>query len=144
MKIEAKIIIDIEASTEADALAGAEKALAVMGEVQSVRKATETRTSRQNRALHLYFRLLADELNLSGKDMKHVIRTAISWSPYAVKQYLWLPLQKARLGKKSTTELTTDEIDKIYDEINRIIGERTGVSVPFPSIESLTYEGVVE
>jgi hypothetical protein len=32
-----------------------------------------------------------------------------------VKEYLWRPLQKAILGKQSTTELTTKEIDKVFD-----------------------------
>lgn len=105
--------------------------------VISVEKMSKPRTSKQNKALHLYFGILAEALNDSGQDMKHVIRTEISWSPYSVKEYLWRPLQKHILGKESTTELTTDEIDKIYDQMNRIIGERTGVYVPFPSMESL-------
>lgn len=34
----------------------------------------QKRTDRQNRALHLWFTMLADELNAAGYDMKKVIR----------------------------------------------------------------------
>lgn len=101
-----------------------------------------TRTLKQNSSLHLYFTLLADELNSAGYDMKKTIRQEVDipWNAYSIKEYLWRPLQEAQLGKKSTTELTTTEIDQIYDTLNRVIGERTGVSVAFPSIESLEAE----
>lgn len=99
----------------------------------------EQRTGKQNNALHLYFTLLADEMNSAGYDMKKVIRQEVDipWNTYSVKEYLWRPVQEAQLGKKSTTKLTKDEIDKIYDTVNRVIGERTGIHVPFPSIEAL-------
>lgn len=89
--------------------------------------------------------MLADELNAAGYDMKKTVRQTmdIPWSPYNVKEFLWRPVQEAQLGKKSTTQLTTDEIDKIYDVINKAIGERTGVHVPFPSIERMMDEYVV-
>lgn len=108
----------------------------------TIEKWTKKRTDAQNRALHLYFTLLAESLNLAGYDMRKVIRpdVEISWSPISVKEYLWRPIQKEILGKKSTTQLTTEEIDKIYDQINRIIGERTGVYVNFPNIEDLFLE----
>jgi hypothetical protein len=46
-------------------------------------------------------------------------------------------VQESQLGKKSTAQLKTDEIDKVYETINRVIGERTGVHVAFPSIDSM-------
>ena len=93
------------------------------------------RTSQQNRSLHLYFTLLADELNASGYDMRKTLQESIDipWSPSSIKSFLWKPVQEAMLEKESTTELTTKDIDMIYDVINKTIGERTGVHVPFPS-----------
>lgn len=95
------------------------------------------RTEAQNNAMHLWFTQLADALNLAGWDMKKVIRVDIPWSPYSIKENLWRPLQNAMFGKDSTTQLTTDEVTKIYEVINREIGNRTGVTIPFPSIEEL-------
>jgi hypothetical protein len=135
MKIEATVLIDIDGD-EAPAIKTAATLLS-MYEIVEIKKYQKPRTIKQNRALHVYFTQLAQELNESGQDMKQVIRVPISWSAYSVKEHLWKPLQKAMLGKDSTTELTTDEIDKVYDNMNRIIGERTGVYVPWPSIESL-------
>lgn len=97
------------------------------------------RTALQNRSLHLMFRLLADELNNAGLDMRTVLKPEIhiDWNPQTVKEYLWRPVQLAQLGKESTTELTTKEIDQIFDTINRHLGEKFGLHADFPSIESL-------
>jgi len=105
----------------------------------SVEYVKSKRTLRQNDSLHLYFSLLSQELNAGGWDMKKVIRQEVDipWSPQTVKEYLWRPLQKAQLDKKSTTELETTDIDLIYDTLNRVIGERTGVFIPFPSLDSM-------
>lgn len=111
------------------------------GEQITITIEDKKRTDRQNNSLHLYFQLLADELNAGGFDMRKVIREGIDipWSAYNVKEQLWRPVQEAQLGKESTTKLTTKEIDVIYDTVNRVIAERTGVHVAFPSIENINY-----
>ena len=100
------------------------------------------RTLTQNRALHKYFELLAQALNDAGYDMKKTIRKDIdiSWSPITIKEYLWKPFLKGYKLKTSTTQMTTKDIDKIYDMVNKVVGERTGVFVGFPSIEQLMLE----
>lgn len=97
------------------------------------------RTLKQNRALHLYFTLLANALNDAGFDMKKTIREDIDirWSGKMVKELLWRPIQKVHLRKHSTTRLKKDDIDKIYDILNKAIGERTGVFVEFPNEDYL-------
>lgn len=98
------------------------------------------RTITQNKALHLLFTMLADELNTGGLDMKTVFKrkpeVAIPWDGEAVKKYLWRPIQQAQLDKKSTTQLTTVEIDKVFDTLNRFLGEAFGISMDFPSVEA--------
>jgi hypothetical protein len=98
-------------------------------------KAHKERTKLQNRALHLYFTLLADELNGSGADMKVVLKPEIQipWDGKSIKEFIWRPVQKAALGKESTTELRTNELQTVWEIINRHIGEAHGVHVPFPS-----------
>lgn len=104
------------------------------------------RTTQQNRALHLYFQMVADELNKAGLDMRVVLKPEIDipWSKQSVKEFLWRPVQKAYLGKRSTTELTTTDIDAIYDTLNRHLSSRLGefgTHIPFPSLETLeTYD----
>lgn len=97
------------------------------------------RTDKQNRSLHLYFTQLAEILNDAGLDMRKTLKPEIEipWSGKSIKEYLWRPIMKAQLNKESTTELTTKEIDEVFDVINRLLGEKFGLHIDFPSIESL-------
>lgn len=101
------------------------------------------RTTQQNKALHVYFRLLADTLNEAGLDQRKVLKPSIDipWDAKSIKEQLWRPIQNAQIHKKSTKDLETTEIDKIYDTLNRHLSEKFGVSVPFPSEEELFYGG---
>lgn len=102
----------------------------------------KTRTSRQNRALHLMFDQLAKELNEAGLDMRKTLKPTIDipWSGDTVKEYLWRPVQQAQVQKKSTTDLTTREIDEVFETINRHLGTKFGLYMAFPSIETLMQE----
>jgi len=102
-------------------------------------KTYPVRTNQQNRALHVLFNLLAEELNEHGLDMKKTLKPEVDipWNPVTVKEYLWRPIQQAQLHKTSTKDLTTKEIDEVFDTINKHLGERLGIHVPFPSIEEL-------
>ena len=97
------------------------------------------RTTRQNSALHLMFTQLADELTKAGLDMKKTLKPEIDirWTPENIKEYMWRPIQVALLNKKSTTELTTREIDQVFDIICKHLGEKFGITIEFPSIETL-------
>lgn len=114
----------------------------MQGEVViSIESTEHKRTPTQNDSLHLWFTQVADILNESGLDMRALIRPEvdISWTCYTVKTHLWKPLQEIMLGKKSTTELDKkEEINLIYDNLNRIIAKRTKGKIalpPFPSID---------
>jgi hypothetical protein len=94
-----------------------------------------SRTLQQNKAMHKYFRSLADALNAAGLDMKKVLKPHIDipWTPESVKRQLWIPVQEAMLEKDSTTALETHEVDKIYKTMSRHLSEKFGVNVEFPS-----------
>jgi len=96
------------------------------------------RTEQQNRAMHLYFERVAEALNDGGFTVHMVLqqKVDIDWNPYAVKELLWRPAQQVILQKTSTTELRKQEdIDKVFNHLNRHLGEKFGVHVPFPSYE---------
>jgi hypothetical protein len=99
-------------------------------------------TRQQQKAMHLWMKQVAEELNEAGLDMKKVLRPSIdiSWTDKSIKEYLWRPVQYALLHKKSTTILTRKEIDIVWEELNRFLGEKHGIHVPFPCIESLINE----
>ena len=94
-------------------------------------------TPQQRKALELYFRLLADKLNESGLDQRKVLKPSVEipWNHDSIKNQLWGPIQKAQINKESTTELEKKEIDIIYDTLNRHLGEKFGIHVPFPNDE---------
>lgn len=94
------------------------------------------RTKLQNRAMHLAFTLLADELNNAGLDMKKVLKVDIPWTPKTVKEFLYRPVMRAMLNKESTTELDTKEISDVWEVLTRELAEKKGVNaIPFPSQE---------
>lgn len=97
------------------------------------------RTKQQNKALHVLFQMYANQLNEAGLDMRKTLKPGVEipWGPVAIKEFLWRPIQEAQLGKHSTTELTTVEIDAVFDTINKHLGERFGLHVAFPSVEEL-------
>jgi len=102
-------------------------------------KKEKNRTISQNRALHKYFEMLAQELTNAGLDMRKTLKPTVEipWSGATVKEYLWRPIMKAQLNKESTTEMTTKEIDQVFDTINLHLSTKFGISVQFPSIDEL-------
>lgn len=102
----------------------------------------QRRTQRQNRALHKLFEMLAQNLSDAGLDMRKTLSPGIEipWTAASVKEYLWRPVQKAQLNKTSTTELTTKEIDEVFDTLNRHLGQKFSLHVPFPSIEDVIHD----
>jgi len=106
-----------------------------------IKKHKNTRTQRQNRAMHKLFRELSQQMNEQGLTLQQVLRTDVEtmMTPKLVKEVIWRPVQKAMYGKESTTQLTTDEVDKVFDVINKHLGKH-GIHVPFPSIETLMEE----
>ena len=101
------------------------------------------RTTQQNRALHKWFALLAEQLNLAGYDIKKTLSQNIEhpWTPTLIKELLFRPTMKSYMSKLSTTKLTTKEIDPILDVITKYLGENLGLDCPpFPSIDQLMLE----
>ena len=97
------------------------------------------RTLRQNRALYKLFQLLSDKLNDAGLDLHHTLREDIEipWTPILVKELLWKKVQQAMTKKESTTDVSSHEIDMVFGVLNRHLGEKFGIVIEFPSIETL-------
>ena len=99
-------------------------------------KNMDTRTIKQNASMYLYFTMIATQLNKRGHriDPKGL---NIDWSPIRVKELIWKEFQKVVLGKESTKLLDRQELTKVYDYMNRYLGERFGFNVEFPNKEQL-------
>lgn len=96
------------------------------------------RTLQQNKALHKLFDLLAQAFNEAGYDVKPLPKEKfdIPWTGVLVKELIWRPIMQAMTEKFSTTELDRMEIDQIYEVINKNLGEKLGIHVPFPCDET--------
>lgn len=105
-------------------------------------KQVKKRTLAQNRALHLWFAQLAQTLNEQGMTIQKTLQATadVEWNGTTIKELLFRPLMKAQLMKDSTTELTTKEIDEVFDTISKYLGENIGVHQSFPSIETMLLE----
>jgi hypothetical protein len=102
-----------------------------------------TRTLTQNKSLHLWLSRLADELNASGQSLGDgiVIQVPVAFTGDNLKENCLKPLMTAlHPDKKSTTELTTVEIQDLYMRLDQIISSRSGCHVEWPSEESMSEE----
>ena len=97
-----------------------------------IKRVAGQRSSQQNRALHKFCALLADQLNAAGFDMRRVLKqdVDIPWNTLAVKDFLWRPIQTAMTGKESTTEMTTVEPTVIHEVLARHLGQKLGIVCP--------------
>ncbi len=85
----------------------------------------------------MFFDQLAHELQGEGITMTAVLQKFIIDVPvtkYSVKE-MWRSLQEAMFGKTSTTQLLKkQEIDQIYDSLNKFFGENMEIQIPpFPN-----------
>ena len=90
------------------------------------------RTDQQNKALHKYFRMLAEALQDADYDMRE-LKVDIRPTEELVKKYMWKPVQEALYDKKSTTDLSISEVSEVYDHLNRALIDKLSIHVPFPS-----------
>ena len=81
--------------------------------------------------------MLAEALNDAGLDARKTLKPEIEipWTPEMIKDLLWRPIQEVMTGKHSTTELNTVDPSEIYQVLDRHLGEKFGLHVPFPSHE---------
>lgn len=93
-------------------------------------------TRTQQNAIHVYFEAVADEFNEKGISQRIVLEQ-LKWidvpnTKESIKE-VWRAIQVAQTGKKSTASLTGKEIDGTYDTLNKFIGEKFKIHIPFPN-----------
>jgi len=102
-------------------------------------KEEKLRTTKQNAALHKMFEDMATILNDKGLYIGQVIKVEAPWNKDRIKELIWREVQKKMTGKQSTTELTTKEIDQIFETIHLALATK-GIDIVFPSIQSILLE----
>ena len=100
----------------------------------------QKRSSQQNKSLHVLFHNISFELNRIGMEFTYNgikgLEIQTTYTPEIVKEFLWKPLQNALLKKESTTKLTTQDINMIFEILGKWFSEK-GVVIDFPSAETI-------
>ena len=98
----------------------------------------ETRTTKQSDCLHEYFKRLAIAFNDGGFSVQEVITLPISHTPENIKVNIGHRFIKALFpdlerpdGKFRTRDLSTVQIQELYENMNRATAEY-GISLSWP------------
>lgn len=120
----------------------AEKILNSKGPIKVEIEHAGTISGQQMRAVHLWFRMLADAMNDAGINVQQALeqRMEIPWTDKLIKELVWRPAMKAFKDKASTTQLYKLETSDVIEVVNRWFTEKQGVYVEFPSEESNYHE----
>lgn len=101
------------------------------------------RTDAQNKSLHLYLSMVAQELCNQGQTMQDVVKkiskVEIVPTTYNLKEIVWREIQKAHLGKESTTELTKLEVNEVYEIMSMWLSKHFGIDIPWPTDEEKNF-----
>jgi membrane protease subunit (stomatin/prohibitin family) len=99
-----------------------------------------TRSSQQNKALHMLFTIISSQLNEMGIDFQYVglkgMELSMRHTPDLVKNFIWRPIQIALFDIKSTTKINTKQINEIVDVLTKFFAEK-GVVIQFPSKDQI-------
>lgn len=104
-------------------------------------------TRSQQKALHKLFTDVANEMLARGIDRRTVMRDLKGYScpiDSAFLKEVWRTIQFTQTGKKSTTELTTREVQAVYDTFNVFLGEFYHIHLPWPSYEAMALASLTE
>ncbi len=110
------------------------------GAMIELREEKPKRSTPQNRALHLYFKFISQELNEMGSEFIYQgikgYEMSTPYTPDIVKNYFWRPIQISLFDIESTRDINTNQMNMIIEITNKFFAER-GVDIVFPSIDSL-------
>ncbi len=92
----------------------------------------EKRSLKQNASMHVYFEEVATECNARGVTMRMMTEyTDIEHTPESIKMF-WKQIAKIKYGKEKTSQMTSKEIDGVYEEFNKMLAH-FDLQVSFPS-----------
>ena len=113
--------------------------LVLNGRLIELTEIKKTRTTLQNRSLHLFFDIISNELNNLGLEFTYtgIKRLTVStrYTPEIVKEFIFKPIMKTLYKIDSTTGLTTQQINEISDVLIKFFGEK-GIRILFPDIKT--------
>ena len=111
--------------------------LEIEGQTIEIKGSKKQRTLPQNASLHLWCRWIAHDLAAAGFDFREVVSLPITPTEALVKDNIFKVIMKAMFPEcVSTSDLTTVEMQSVYETTNNAVGVKFGVSRPWPSLEN--------
>ncbi len=96
------------------------------------------RSTQQNRSLHKLFSDISNSLIEQGIDQRTIIEGLQGYDAPVTPEFIkevWKTIQYTMYRTTSTTQLETTQYDKVYDVLNKFLGEEFGIYCPLPSVE---------
>lgn len=94
-------------------------------------------TRQQQKALHKLFDMVSQEFVNNGITMQMLLEEVhdIPVTPHLIKE-VWREMQYKMLGKLSTRNLSTKDVDTVFEPFGMMVA-RLGIEVNFPSIDEI-------
>jgi hypothetical protein len=98
----------------------------------------QVRSQKQNKAIHVYFTMVANALNEAGytvNDFYDLLEdVGVDNTDITVKA-AFRAIGEKQYAKVSTSQLTSEECTKVAEEMNRTLSA-AGIHIPFPSADN--------
>ena len=134
------MILDLSDSKESKIASQLFNKLILDKRLIDLKQVKKTRSNLQNKSLHLFFRLISDELNELGLTFNYIglkgLEMDLRYTPDLVKITIWKPIQKALFNTDSTKDLDSYQLNEVSETIIKFFAEK-GISLIFPNIQSL-------
>ena len=99
----------------------------------SIKRAT--RSVKQNNALHLLFREIANAMNDAGYTRPHPWgKMEVPYSETAVKEMFYVPIITKVYQKEHSSELNTKELSESVDILLDSVAQNTGIAMQMPQM----------
>ena len=106
----------------------------------TIKKVTKTRTIPQNNSMWVWLTSMSKRFNDAGYDRIKTLKILRSRPEIEIPndkdsfyQDVWMPAQRAIFPEKTgSSKLTTEEMQKVYETLNRYLGKTFGISEPWP------------
>ena len=100
-------------------------------------------TRQQQKAEHVYYRLVAESLNNAGYTLAKsfekmdVSKLEVPWTEENVKEIIFRVIMKQMYPDiESTTDMDTRQVNKVYLTVDHFLTDRFGIeSIDFPALE---------
>ena len=96
-------------------------------------------TSPQNRALHLWLEMVAEECRSQGITMEVILDKTLDTdvTQTLLKEAVWKKLCKAMFDSDSSQKIEPSQVDEVYTVASRFFTNHFNINIPFPKWEDI-------